>query len=211
MQMYKVFVKEIPIILSTEENIGEHFTTIPLKEARFKKLIKKINKGELLYVNLYHKNAEKLEQFLRKKIKVVEAAGGLVYNNKKEILFIRRNKKWDLPKGKIEESETHQQAAIREVMEETGVQNLEVRDFLKTTYHVFTRNNKFRLKITYWYEMYTDYDGPLTPEPAEGIKKVKWKNFKKSQRALQDSYENIKLLFPDEYLTPESKNRIHEM
>ena len=67
--MYKVFVKDIPIILSTEENIGEHYTTIPLKQARFKKLVKKINNGELLYVNLYHKNAEKLERFLRKKIK----------------------------------------------------------------------------------------------------------------------------------------------
>ena len=199
--MYKVFVKDIPIILSTEKNIGDHYTTIPLKEAPFKKLVKKIYNGELLYVHLYHKNAEKLESFLREKIKVVEAAGGLVYNDKKEILFIRRNKKWDLPKGKVEKGETYQKAAIREVMEETGVQNLEIRDFLMTTYHVFTRNDKFRLKITYWYEMFSDYDGPLTPQSDEGIKKVRWKNFEKSQKALQDSYENIKLLFPKEYLT----------
>lgn len=209
--MYKVFVKEIPIILSTEKNIGAHYTTIPLKHARFKKLVKKINNGELLYVNLYHKNAEKLERFLRKKIKVVEAAGGLVYNDKKEILFIRRNKKWDLPKGKIEKGETHRAAAVREVMEETGVQNLEIRNFLKTTYHVFTRNKKFRLKITYWYEMYSDYDGPLIPQPEEGIKKVRWKNFEKSQKALQDSYENIKLLFPEEYLTTHPNDRVSEV
>ena len=205
--MYKVFVKDIPIILSTEKNIGDHYTTIPLKQAHFKKLVKKINNGELLYVNLYHKNAEKLEQFLRKKIKVVEAAGGLVYNGKKEILFIRRNKKWDLPKGKIEKGETYQQAAIREVMEETGIKDLEIRNFIKTTYHVFTRNNKFRLKITYWYEMYSSYEGPLTPESTEGIKKVRWKDFEKSQKALQDSYENIKLLFPEEYLTTHPNDR----
>lgn len=205
--MYKVFVKEIPIILSTEKNIGEHYTTIPLKEANFKKLVKKIYNGELLYVNLYHKNAEKLEQYLRKKIKVVEAGGGLVYNSNKEILFIRRNKKWDLPKGKIEKGETYQQAAIREVMEETGIKDLEIRDFLKTTYHVFTRNGKFKLKITYWYEMFSDYNGPLTPESSEGIKKVRWKNFEKSQKALQDSYENIKLLFPKEYLTTHPNDR----
>jgi 8-oxo-dGTP pyrophosphatase MutT (NUDIX family) len=209
--MYKVFVKDIPIILSTEENIGEHYTTIPLKQARFKKLVRKINDGELLYVNLYHKNAEKLERFLRKKIRVVEAAGGLVYNSKREILFIRRNKKWDLPKGKIEKGETHQEAAIREVVEETGVKDLEIRNFLMTTYHVFTRNEKFRLKITYWYEMYSDYDGPLIPEPQEGIKKVKWKNFQKSQKALLDSYENIKLLFPKEYLTTHPNDRITKM
>lgn len=206
--MYKVFVKDIPIILSTEKNIGDHYTTIPLKQARFKKLVKKIYNGELLYLNLYHKNAEKLETYLREKIKVVEAAGGLVYNDKDEILFIRRNKKWDLPKGKIEKGETHQVAAIREVMEETGVENLEVRDFLMTTYHIFTRNDKFKLKVTYWYEMYTDYNGLLMPQADEGIKKVKWKDFEKSKNALQDSYENIKLLFPDKYLSlPRKKIR----
>ncbi len=205
--MYKVFVKDIPIILSTEKYIGDRYTTIPLKKARFKKLVKKINNGELLYVNLYHKNAEKLEHFLRKKIKVVEAAGGLVYNSKNEILFIRRNKKWDLPKGKIEKGETHHQAAMREVSEETGVNDLEVRKFLMTTYHVFMRNNKFKLKITYWYEMFSDYDGILVPETGEGISKVKWKNFEKSQKALQDSYENIKLLFPKEYLTTHPNDR----
>ena len=73
--MYKVFVKEIPIILSTEKNIGKQYTAIPLKEVKFKKLIKKINNGELLYVNVYHKNEEKLERFLRKKLPVVEAGG----------------------------------------------------------------------------------------------------------------------------------------
>ena len=206
--MYKVFVKDIPIILSTEKKIGKQYLAIPLKLARFKKLINRINNGELLYVNLYHKNEEKLERFLRKKLPVVEAAGGLVRNNKKEILFIRRNSKWDLPKGKIEKNETHREAAIREVEEETGVENLEIKKFLATTYHVFKRNDKFKLKITYWYEMYTDYSGPLKPQENEGIKKVRWKNFEKSQKALRDSYENIKLLFPKEYLTTHPNDRV---
>jgi len=206
--MYKVFVKDIPIILSTEKKIGKQYLAIPLKLARFKKLINRINNGELLYVNLYHKNEEKLEQFLRKKLPVVEAAGGLVMNGKKEILFIRRNSKWDLPKGKIEKNETHVEAAIREVEEETGVKNLEVKKFLTTTYHVFKQNDKFKLKVTYWYEMYTDFSGSLTPQVDEGIKKVKWKNFGKSQKALQDSYENIKLLFPKEYLTTHPNDRV---
>jgi len=206
--MYKVFVKDIPIILSTEKNIGEHYKAIPLKMAKFKKLINKINEGELLYINLYHKNPEKLERYLRKKLKVVEAAGGMVFNDKNEILFIRRNKKWDLPKGKIEKGETYEEAAIRETEEETGVKDLEIKRFIMKTYHVFKRNDKFKLKLTYWYEMTTTYDGPLTPEIGEGIKKVKWKNFEKSQKALRDSYENIKLLFPKEYLTTHPNDRI---
>ena len=64
------------------------------------------------YINLYHKNEEKLEKFLKKKLPVVKAAGGLVYNHKKEILFIYRNSKWDLPKGGIEKGETKEEAAM---------------------------------------------------------------------------------------------------
>ncbi|WP_203296705.1 NUDIX hydrolase [Luteirhabdus pelagi] len=209
--MYKVFVKDIPIILSTKKNIGAQYTSIPLKLARFKKLIKKINKGKLLYVNLYHRNEEKLEKFLRKKLPVVEAAGGMVYNSKKEILFIYRKKRWDLPKGRIEKKESHEEAAIREVEEETGIKGLEIRKFLTTTYHVFKRGGKYKLKITYWYEMYSDFDGEFTPEKSEDITKVKWKNFEKSQKALRKSYENIKLLFPKEYLTTHPNDRVTEV
>jgi 8-oxo-dGTP pyrophosphatase MutT (NUDIX family) len=206
--MYKVFVKDIPIILSTKKNIGSQYTAIPLKIVNFKKLIKQIIKGELFYINLYHKNEEKLEKFLKKKLPVTEAAGGLVYNNKREILFIYRNSKWDLPKGGLEKGETFEEAAIREVEEETGVQDLEIRGFIAKTYHVFKRNDKFKLKITYWYEMYTEYKGELVPQANEDIKKAKWKNFEKSQKALQGCYENIKLLFPKEYLTTHPNDRV---
>lgn len=209
--MYKVFVKDIPIILSTKKKIGSQYTAIPLKLVDFKKLIKTITKGKLLYINLYHKNEEKLERYLRKKLPVVEAAGGLVYNNKKEILFIYRNSKWDLPKGGLKEGEKHEEAAIREVEEETGVENLEIRRFITKTYHVFKRNGVFKLKITYWYEMYTNFNGELVPQENEGIKKAKWKNFEKSQRALQGCYENVKLLFPKEYLTTHPNDRVSQV
>jgi 8-oxo-dGTP pyrophosphatase MutT (NUDIX family) len=209
--MYKVFVKDIPIILSTEKNIGKQYAAIPLRLARFKKLIKKINNGELIYVNLYHKNAEKLEQFLRKKLPFVEAAGGLVYNQKKEILFIYRNDRWDLPKGHIDKGESYEAAAVREVEEETGVSGLEVKRFINKTYHIFKRNGKFKIKATYWYEMYTEYEGELIPQSNEGIKKVKWKNFEKTQKALSNSYENIKLLFPKEYLISHPNDRITQV
>ena len=205
--MYKVFVKDIPIILSTNKKIGSQYTSMPLKIVNFKKLVKKISSGELHYINLYHKKEEKLEKFLKKKLPVVQAAGGLVYNHKKEILFIYRNSKWDLPKGGLENDETIEEAAVREVEEETGVQYLKIKDFIAKTYHVFKRNGEFKLKITHWYEMHTDYDGNLTPQLEEGIKKAKWKNFEKSQKALRDSYENIKLLFPKEYLTTHPKDR----
>jgi 8-oxo-dGTP pyrophosphatase MutT (NUDIX family) len=209
--MYKVFVKDIPIILSTKKYIGKNYTAIPLKLVDFQKLIKKINKGKLLYINLYHKSEEKLEKFLRKKLPVVEAAGGLVFNHKREILFIFRKDKWDIPKGGIKKKESHEEAAIREVEEETGVEGLEIRKFISTTYHIFKRNDEFKLKITYWYEMYTDYSGELKPQTSEGIKKATWKNFEKSQKALKGCYENVKLLFPKEYLTTHPHDRVTQV
>jgi len=57
--MYKVFVNDIPIILSTTKVIGNNYKSIPLKKAKFKRIIKKIDKGELLYVNLYHEDEAK--------------------------------------------------------------------------------------------------------------------------------------------------------
>ena len=206
--MYKVFVNDVPIILSTQENTGSHYININIKKAKIKELIHKVETGELHYINLYHKKEHKLLKHLKKKLKVIVAAGGLVYNSQKEILFIYRNKKWDLPKGKAEKGENIEETAIREVEEETHVQGLEIVKFLQTTYHIINRNGKYKLKETHWYEMKTDFEGELIPEASEGIKKAKWKNFEKSQKALLKSYANIKLLFPKEYLLQHPNDRI---
>ncbi|NEV94092.1 NUDIX domain-containing protein [Psychroflexus sp. YR1-1] len=206
--MYKVFVNDVPIILSTQENIGSNYTNIAIKKAKLKKLIRQIESGELTYLNLYHKNEQKLLKHLKRKLKVVVAGGGLVYNANQEILFIYRNKKWDLPKGKAEKGENIEETALREVEEETHVEGLKIVSFLQITYHIINRNDKYKLKETHWYEMKTDFTGELVPELSEGIKKAKWKDFEKTQKALQKSYANIKLLFPKEYLVQHPNDRV---
>lgn len=206
--MYKVFVNDIPIILSTKIDVGNNYSSFPIKTVKLKHVINRINDGELLYVNLYHEKEEKLLKHLLKKLPVITAAGGMVFNDQREILFIYRNKRWDLPKGKVEDGETLEESAIREVMEETGVKDLEITRFLKKTYHIFKRKDKYKLKVTHWYEMHSNYVGELIPEHSEGIEKVKWKNFAKTQKALTKSYANIKMLFPSEYLTTHPKDRI---
>ena len=193
--MYKVFVKDIPIILSTKKNIGSQYTAIPLKIVNFKNLIKQIIKGDLYYINLYHKNEEKLEKFLKKKLPVVQAAGGLVYNDKREILFIYRNSKWDLPKGKAEKNEQLPQTALREVKEETGINEVSINKPLDITYHIFRRNNEYRLKVTYWFDMFSDYEGIFFPQLDEGITDVKWVKKADLEEVKINSYPNIRLLF----------------
>lgn len=206
--MYKVFVNDIPIILSTEKDIGKRYKSIPIKTVKLKKLIKKMYNGEQLYINLYHPKEKKLLKHLRKKLKLYIAGGGLVYNAKNEILFIHRNGRWDIPKGKIEKGEGIEECAIREVEEETGVKGLEITKPLEITYHVFKRKGKFCLKETFWFEMRTTSTDELTPQKNEGIKKARWLNFEKSQKALDKSYENIKLLFPKEYLIKHPNDRV---
>jgi 8-oxo-dGTP pyrophosphatase MutT (NUDIX family) len=205
--MYKVFLNDVPIILSTQKNIGSRYTKYSIKKVEFDQLIDDILNKKVLFIHLYHKKEEKLLHHLKKKLKVITAAGGMVFNNNKEILFIYRKGRWDLPKGKVDKGESLEEGAVREVEEETGVTGLKIKNFLDTTYHILRRNDKYKLKETYWYEMHTDYNGKLIPQINEDIKKVKWKNFEKSQKALLKSYENIKLLFPQEYLVKHPKDR----
>ncbi|HLS30578.1 MAG TPA: NUDIX domain-containing protein [Flavobacteriaceae bacterium] len=199
--MYKVFVNDVPIILSTEKIEEEKYLSLPIKEANIKQIIKKVRKKKLKHVNLYHHKEHKLIKHFSKEIKPIEAGGGLVYNEKKEILFIFRKGKWDLPKGVTKKKEAIEDSAIREVEEETGVQNLKIIKPLPTTYHVFKRKGKYRLKVTHWFEMATNYSGALFPEHAEDITKAEWKNFEDSKQALRNSYANIRLLFPSQYLS----------
>jgi len=197
--MYKVFVNNSVIILSTDFRISKEYTSIHVSQANLKSIIKQLVLNPDLKFHLYHETEEKLFKKLFKQIPVVVAGGGKVYNEEKEILFIRRNGKWDLPKGKIEKNETIANCAIREVEEETGVQDLKITRFLQRTYHVFKRDGEHRLKLTYWYEMYSEYKGELIPQNDEGIKKVKWKSFDKSKKALKNTYGAIAQLFPMEY------------
>ncbi len=202
--MYKVFVNNTPIILSTKKSI-DGYKTLPIKKVEFPTVIRDIldkeTTGEEAKYHFYHKNEDKLMEHLYSKLPVVIAGGGKAYNAQDQILFIYRNGKWDLPKGKIEKNEHIETAAIREVEEETGVTGLEITKFLYKTYHVFKRNGEFRLKVTYWFEMKTEYEGDLIPQKEEGITKVKWKNKKKAKKALTNSYANIKKLFSHDYLS----------
>jgi hypothetical protein len=61
------------------------------------------------------------------------------------------------------------------------------------------RNGKYKLKITHWFEMQSDFEGIPQGQLEEGIEKVAWMNPEQIKEALKNSYENIKLLFEEEY------------
>ena len=192
--MYKVFVNDKPIILTTEVSKETDFKNYLLKTVQIAKVIKELNKSSVKEIRLIGKNEEKLLKKFSKKLPNVIAGGGKVINHKGEILFIFRNGKWDLPKGRVDANETLEDAALREVEEETGVKNLKIDKPLEVTYHIFKRNGRYRLKITHWFQMTTTYSGELRPEESEGITNVEWLNREKTKKALENSYANIKEL-----------------
>ena len=125
---------------------------------------------------------------------LIEAAGGVVYNNKNQVLMIFRDGKWDLPKGKLELNENIKDCAIREVEEECGVSGLSIINSLQDTYHTYELNEKKILKRTYWFTMNTDYKGSLVPQAEEGISEVVWVDKDHVTEKLNNSFGNIKEL-----------------
>ncbi|MDU8885322.1 NUDIX domain-containing protein [Yeosuana sp. MJ-SS3] len=190
--MYKVFVNDKPIVLTTEIEKETYFKNYLLNNVKLGKVIRTLNTTKLQEARLIHKNKDKILKKFLKKLPNVIAGGGKVYNDKDEVLFIFRNGKWDLPKGKAEKKETIDQTALREVEEETGVKGLEITKPLDMTYHIFKRNGRYRIKITYWFEMKTSYRDSLKAEESEGITQVAWLNKEQQEEALKNSYANIK-------------------
>jgi 8-oxo-dGTP pyrophosphatase MutT (NUDIX family) len=192
--MYQIFVNDKPIILTTEVERETDFKNFLLTTVSMRKVLKEIQNKHIASVRLIDLDKEGLIKKFLKKLPNVIAGGGKVYNDKGEVLFIYRNDKWDLPKGKAESKETIAITAMREVEEETGVNGLSITKPLEMTYHIFKRNGRHKIKVTYWFEMKTSYDGPLVPQEKEGITKVEWLNEDQIRVALENSYANIRNL-----------------
>ena len=124
-------------------------------------------------------NAKEYLKKIRKGMTVIDAGGGMVKNTKGEYLFIYRNDKWDLPKGKIEKGEGKREGALREVQEECGIAVSEIGERICKTYHTYTYKGEVVLKRTYWYLMGYTGSEKLKPQREEGITDVRW--FKKEQ------------------------------
>ncbi len=121
----------------------------------------------------------------------INAGGGLIINEKGEYLLIHRNNIWDLPKGKQEPNEDIRETALREVTEESGVNNHEIKELICITDHTYHRDSQFILKHTYWYKMTCTSDIVLKPQTEEDIDEVKWVSPCDIDIYLQNSYPSI--------------------
>ena len=125
----------------------------------------------------------------------VDAAGGLVSNQRGDYLLIQRGGLWDLPKGHREADEDIELTALREVQEETGVDRLELRGLICVTDHCYLRDGVWHLKHSWWYDMrYTD-PVDLTPQREEDITRAAWVARSSLPSFLKNTYPSILEVF----------------
>jgi 8-oxo-dGTP diphosphatase len=99
----------------------------------------------------------------------VRAAGGLVMRNDGAVAVVHRRRydDWSLPKGKLDRGESFEDAALREVEEETGLKCRLGRALGETSY----LDRKDRTKLVRYYEMHPE-GGEFTP--SDEVDEMRW-------------------------------------
>ncbi len=194
--MYKVFIQDKPVFFAPSENLllKKNIATLePYSQESVSDYIAKITVSNFEPKCFFGGFEEKLETHpFFESHNYIKAAGGIVLSNNCNALVMQRLGKWDLPKGKIEENETVEEAAVREVEEECGLSGIQIINLLTTTFHCYEAFGKKWLKETTWFVMENLGESTLTPQKEEGITEVKWIGVGQLQATLKDSYNSIK-------------------
>lgn len=183
LQKYKIYINGVPLFLispalaremgvsATKTVFLGHYLGKKKQIKQFLDLLDKNRSVEAVY--LLADDLEALWQDFRSCFRLLEAAGGYVTNSSGQLLVFFRRGSWDMPKGKIDPGETPEQAAVREVQEETGIRQLHLDGFLTHTWHTYALKGERILKKTWWYRMETtDYE--VVPQTEEDIEEIRW-------------------------------------
>ncbi|SNT24308.1 ADP-ribose pyrophosphatase YjhB, NUDIX family [Ekhidna lutea] len=154
---------------------------------------KKVKKVHSIFISSRKKRD--LIDYIKSKFKVIEAGGGIVEKEGK-LLMIYRRKVWDIPKGKLDNGESIEECAIREVEEETGVK-AKIDHKIDAVWHTYVTKKKYVLKKTHWFAMQCVDDSQMAPQKDEGIKKVEWMDLDQVRKALHDSYRSIRYVMQE--------------
>lgn len=180
--MYKIYINGTPLCLVSSEDVKSYGPSsekkIVLRYAGKKKFLVNIvhqleTSDRFDAIVVFDTDVEQMWGDFQKIYKLISAAGGVVYNTEGKVLMIHRRGSWDLPKGKIDAGETPEQAAVREVQEETGLQQVTLGPHLMDTLHTYEMKGNRILKTTHWYKMQTT-DHQLIPQTEEDIEQAIW-------------------------------------
>ena len=205
----KIYLDESPIYItdqlsvelnkkSTEKDVLFINQELSFVVETILKALKK-NKKEVI---ILLEDIEKAKADFFKNFTCIEAAGGIVQNENKELLFIFRRGKWDLPKGKLEENETVEICASREIEEETGVKNLILKHKIGETYHIYEENKTMILKTSHWFYFISNGQQHTAAQTEEDISEVKWVQTRNIREPMANTYQNIKDILSVFFDTP---------
>ncbi|MBE7178306.1 MAG: NUDIX domain-containing protein [Mucilaginibacter polytrichastri] len=192
-QRYNIYINEqvlciaeyVPEDLGKHQQIDSHRVDVQLIFSLLK------NQNDNVCYLVLTRDAKAWYKQLAGWLKIIEAAGGLVQNEKGEYLLIFRRGKWDLPKGKIDDGEKKKNAAIREVEEECGIKVKKLGDKIGKTYHIYMYKNDLVLKKTHWYNM-TSASKKLVPQLDEDITEAIWLAPENFAQVLTNTYPLIR-------------------
>jgi ADP-ribose pyrophosphatase YjhB (NUDIX family) len=204
----KIYAGEKPIYFSDELNSAlrelseKSSTLIYKKEAGAAEIIKALEKDAYEAAIITGEKTAAIKNIFFAQFDLIEAAGGIVQNEEKDILFIFRREKWDLPKGKKEAGEDAETCAAREIEEETGVTNLQLKRKVGETYHIYREREKDILKLTHWFYFTCASVQKITPQTIEDITEVKWIPTQKIKEPMGNTYKNIRDIMTVFFDTP---------
>jgi ADP-ribose pyrophosphatase YjhB (NUDIX family) len=184
---------------SLDADINDDVYSTQVFENTFNRLKKWLDEGdENLEINDVDNDI--LAAVIKKIFRFAPAAGGLVLINN-GMAAIERNGIPDLPKGHIEKNESPDEAALREVREETALSNLSIIKQLPSTFHCYLLNNQWTLKKTSWFLMKSEDEFRPKPQEEEGISKVYLLNKDNVSEFLEKTYSSIRLSLENEILS----------
>ena len=169
----------------------EQFQQLEIQDFDFIKFYKHLGTATVKNFFLITEKPKQLFREIKENLVLIKAAGGLVKNSEGGYLFIFRNKRWDLPKGKLEKGEKMKETALREVEEECGVTIQTNNEKICRTYHIYEMGQKIVLKKTNWYDMTVKGVPKLVPQKEEGITKAEWLNKNDLPKVLENTYPLI--------------------
>ncbi|HEY8404589.1 MAG TPA: NUDIX domain-containing protein [Flavobacteriales bacterium] len=194
-QKYKVYFANRPVFFSQrvpgEAPVNKGFEVVYSKGKHDVMLIENALSKGASHVRVICEDVDASWKAFQEQFTFVQAAGGLVENDKGELLFIYRLDKWDLPKGKVEVGENLDEAALREVEEECSITNLDLNERLLSTWHTYVQDGTPMLKETVWYRM--KYHGSITPRPQtiEGITDARWIHPENLKIVMDNTYASV--------------------
>ena len=200
--MYRIFINDRLLILMSSKSNFKHneVSEIVQYDSRLSisSAINKLSNGICNDLIVKGDDVNIMWQDFCSRYVVIEAAGGIVLSSDNKVLWIRRNGRWDLPKGKVEPGEKYEDTAVREVEEECGVYGIHRGSLLGLTYHTYLYKGEEVLKKSYWYAMSCSDNQELKPQLEEGITKVIWADQSMHFKCMQETYSSITELLKQE-------------